>query len=168
MSPRLEWLRRACYRPHMAKNAPDLYAQDFYAWTQRQAEALRRAAAERVNTSQPIDWENVAEEIESMGREQAAKLRSSYRVLLMHLLRWQFQPRLQSASWRATINRERRNIVEILEDNPGLKPRRGELFKAAYRHARADAADETGLPSRTFPDEPPCSLEQAMDEVFWP
>ena len=65
----------------MSTTLDDLYERDFYSWTQRQAAALRKAAGERINTSEPIDWENVAEEIECMGKEQASKLRSSYRVL---------------------------------------------------------------------------------------
>jgi hypothetical protein len=147
---------------------PTAYADDFYSWALEQAAALRRAGAERVNTTMPIDWENLAEEIESMGKEQAWKLRSSYRVLLLHLLKWRWQPNLQSHSWRVSIARERYNAVEHLQDNPGLRRRRHELFTKAYRGARLEAAAETGLPLRTFPESCPFTLEQAMDEGFWP
>ena len=152
----------------MGTELADLYERDFYTWTQRQAEALRRAAEARVNTPEALDWANVAEEIESMGREQAAKLRSSYRVLLMHLLKWRFQPNLQSRGWRATIARERGDVVEHLTENPGLKPRQGELFAAAYRRARKEAAVETGLLLKTFPETCPFTVEQALDDDFWP
>ena len=152
----------------MGTELADLYQRDFYTWTRRQAEALRRAAEARVNTPEALDWANVAEEIESMGREQAAKLRSSYRVLLMHLLKWQFQPNLQSRGWRATIARERGDAVEHLMENPGLKPRQEELFAAAYRRARKEAAVETGLLLKTFPETCPFTIEQALDDDFWP
>jgi hypothetical protein len=144
------------------------YADDVYSWALEQARALRRAAAERVNTSEPIDWANVAEEIESVGNEQAAKLRSSYAILLLHLLKWRYQPNLQSQSWRMSIGRERDNIGEILEDNPGLKPRQAELFTKAYMRARREAMRETGLPLRTFPEACPFNLQEATDEEFWP
>jgi len=147
---------------------PTAYADDFYSWAMEQAEALRRAGAERVNTATPIDWENLAEEIESMGNEQAWKLKSSYRVLLLHLLKWRCQPNLQGHSWRSTIGRERDNVEDHLAENPGLKPRRGELFQWAYGRARRDAMRETGLPLRTFPVTCPFTLEQALDEGFWP
>ena len=152
----------------MGTDLDDLYERDFYTWTQRQADALRRAAEAQVNTPEALDWANVAEEIESMGREQAAKLRSSYRVLLMHLLKWQFQPNLQSRSWRATIARERGDAAEHLMENPGLKPRQEELFVAAYRRARKEAVVETGLLLKMFPETCPFTIEQALDDDFWP
>lgn len=145
-----------------------LYETDFYSWALEQAQALRRAAQVKLNAPAAIDWEKVAEEIESLGNEQARTLKASYRVLLMHLLKWQYQPRRRSKSWRRTIGRERINIPDHLDDNPGLKPRRHELFAAAYRLARKEAALQTGLPLATFPETCPYTLDQAMDENFWP
>jgi hypothetical protein len=146
----------------------ELYERDFYGWTQAQAAALRRAAAERVNLAAPVDWLNLAEEVESMGREQAAKLRSSLRLLLMHLLKWRHQPNLQSRSWSNTIGRERDHIEECLLDNPGLKPRLAELLGPAYALARREAMRETGLPLRNFPDCCPWPLEQVMQDEWLP
>lgn len=144
------------------------YEHDFYGWTLEQAEALRAAATARINTPRSIDWENVAEEIESMGREQAATLKSKFRVLLSHLLKWRHQPALRGKSWRNTIRRERREIPDHLADNPGLKPKADTLFAAAYRLAREDAEDETDLPLATFPEACPFTREQALDSEFWP
>jgi len=153
--------------PRRASRPPirDPYEQDFYSWTRRQAAVLRRLTADGNGTA---DFANLAEEIESLGKEQASALRSSYQVLLAHLLKWQYQPVKRSTSWRNTIRRERRNIELRLEDNPGLKNRRAGLFARAYRLARADAADETDLPVATFPIESPWSLAEAIDEAFWP
>ena len=81
----------------------DLYERDFYTWTQRQAEALRRAAEARVNTPDAIDWINLIDEVESMGSEQADKLGSAYRVTLLHLLKWRYQPDHRSSSWRGSV-----------------------------------------------------------------
>jgi hypothetical protein len=130
----------------------ELYERDFYTWSLRQAELVRaRRFAD-------LDLENVAEELESLGKEQAHKLESAFRVLLLHLLKWTYQPQRRRRSWRGTIVRERTNVERILEDNPGLKPRTGALFATAYRGARKEAAAETGLPLATFPETAPFSL----------
>ena len=89
-------------------------------------------------------------------------------MLLLHLLKWAYQPQRRSRSWRGTVVRERTNVDRILEDNPGLKPQRTRRFATAYRGARKEAAAETGLPIATFPEAPPFGIEQAMDEEFWP
>jgi hypothetical protein len=143
-----------------------LYDRDFYSWTQEQAGLLRRARAERINTD--LDLDNLAEEIESLGKEQAHALQSSYRVLLIPLLKWAHQPGKRSAGWRNSIVRERINIEERLEDNPGLKPRLNELFERAYRAARRQAASETRLPTATFPETCPFTLEDACRDEFLP
>jgi hypothetical protein len=145
-----------------------LYDTDFYTWTRQQAAALRKAAAERVNMSAPLDWENLAEEIESMGRSQAQELFSRYYRLLAHLLKWEFQADQRSRSWRGTIVEQRTQLAMLLEENPGLKPRRRVAFVKAYAAARKLAAAETGLSLDTFPPTSPYEPEQAADEDFWP
>ncbi|MGH6945511.1 MAG: DUF29 domain-containing protein [Geminicoccaceae bacterium] len=150
-------------RPETVETAEkSLYDRDFYSWAMSQAALIRERRFDE------IDIENVAEEIETLGRSEASALKSTFRILLMHLLKWQYQPALRSKSWRNTIGRERTNFEEILDDNPGLKPRRQELFAKAYRVARKDAARETDLPLDTFPPQSPYSLEQALDETFLP
>lgn len=145
-----------------------LHDRDFYTWTQRQAAALRRVAAMRVNTPEPVDWEHVAEEIEDMGKAQADRLEGAYRILLLHLLKWVYQPTERSSSWRGSIVEHRRRAVKLLRDNPGLKPAADRLFLEAYDDARAIAAAETGLPVEIFPPAPPFTLERASDDGFWP
>ncbi len=140
----------------------DLYDTDTYTWAMQQADALRRRSANEV------DWENVAEEIESVGKSEARELSSRLAVLLAHLLKWRFQPEHQGKSWAATITTQRRLIAQHLLDNPGLKPRREELFAKAYTEALGQAANETGLGLEAFPDTNPFTLAQAMDENFWP
>ena len=142
--------------------ATDLYDQDFYTWAPRQAALVR---ARRLDE---LDLENVAEELESLGKEQAHKLEAAFRVLLLQLLKQAHQPQRRSRSWRSTVVRERTNVERILADNPGLKPQRARHFETAYRGARKEAAAETGLPIATFPEAPPYTAEQAMDEAFWP
>jgi hypothetical protein len=139
-----------------------LYERDVYGWCLEQARLVR---AGRVAE---LDLANLAEELESLGKEQVRALRSSYRVLLLHLLKWRFQRRRRSRSWAATIVRERDAAQERLRENPGLKPRQRALFAEADRSARKEAAAETGLALETFPQACPFTLEQALDESFWP
>jgi hypothetical protein len=139
-----------------------LYDTDTYTWAMRQADALRRRSANE------IDWENVAEEIESVGKSEVRELRSRYVVLLSHLLKWLFQPQKRSRSWESTIGLQRELVVEHMSTNPGLKPLQDELFGRAFREARVRACEETGLDPDTFPETNPFTLAQAMDPDFWP
>ena len=145
-----------------------LYEADLYTWALSQAEALRTAARLKLNTPLQLDWENLAEEIETLGRSQARELRSRYFRLLAHLLKWEFQADERSSSWTSTIAEQRTEIVQLIADNPGLKPQRLERFRSAYADARDLAARETRLGPAAFPAECPYSLEQAMDRDFWP
>jgi hypothetical protein len=145
-----------------APAAPALYDSDFYSWCLDQARLVReRRFAE-------LDIDNVVEELESLGKEQAHALRSSYRVLLMHLLKWRYQPERRSGSWAGTIVRERANAADRLKESPGLKPRQSGLVREAYRVARREAAAETSLPLATFPETCPFHIDQALDDDFWP
>jgi hypothetical protein len=139
-----------------------LYETDPYTWAMRQADALRRRSANE------IDWENVAEEIESVGKTEARELRSRYAVLLAHLLKWLFQPEKRTRSWETTIVTQRESARDHPTENPGLKSLVDGLFAKAYREARGNAALETDMPLETFPEANPFTLAQAMDPDFWP
>ena len=100
-----------------------LYEQDFMRWAEAQAEGLRQAA--EAGSNLPLDWYNLAEEIESLGRSQRRELRSRLATIVEHLLKLQFSPAVEPrAGWIETIGRERREIDLLLEDSPSL---RGEL-----------------------------------------
>lgn len=145
-----------------------LYDRDFYSWAMDQAKALRLAAGARIDTPATLDWENLAEEIESLGKSQASELESRYYRLLIHLLKWRFQPDQRSNSWRGTIFEQRLRASKVLAGSPGLKPRRSSLFRNAYKDARKLAAIETGLPIESLPVECPWTIAEASDENFWP
>lgn len=139
-----------------------LYERDFYSWAMEQARLVRerRFAA--------LDIENIAKELETLGRSEARELQSRLRVLLVHLLKWRYQPDRRSRIWRLSIRGAREEIEEHLADDPGLKPRAPELFVRAYRLARVWAAEETDLEPEVFPPDCPFTLVEATDPEFWP
>jgi Domain of unknown function DUF29 len=143
---------------------PALYDTDFYAWTQEQAALLREGAV------QDLDLPNLAEEIESLGISQKHALASHLRNLVMHLLKWHYQPsgRQMGHSWQSSIIHARDEITTILEDLPGLQPSVADLLARRYPAARRLAHTETGLPLATFPAACPWAVEQVLDEDFWP
>lgn len=139
-----------------------LYEQDFWLWTQTMAEALKSG-----NFSQ-LDLENLAEEVESLGRSDRRELQSRLTVLLMHLLKWQFQPEMRSGSWKGTLREQRRRIRAVLKDSPSLRSFLVDSVDDAYENAREQAADETGLAIAIFPASCPYAIEAILDGEFLP
>jgi hypothetical protein len=146
----------------MNATAASLYDRDFYAWANSQAALLRAG-----NLAQ-ADIAHIAEEIESMGKTEKRELINRLAVLLMHLLKWKYQPRLRGASWETTIRVQRIDLAIHMADNPSLKSQLPDAITTAYRRAIIEAAGETGLPENTFPPICPWPFEQLMDEGFWP
>lgn len=137
-----------------------LYEQDFYLWIQTTAQQLKE------NKLNEIDIPNLIEEIESMGRSEKRELKSRLIVLLMHLLKWHYQPENRSESWRSTITEQRIYIEGLLEDSPSLKPLLSEVFEDCYQKARLKASDETGIKLNFFPKESPFSLEETLESNY--
>lgn len=137
------------------------YETDFYQWTQQQATLLRQGLLT------DLDYENLAEEIESMGHSQGDAVRSFLRNILMHLLKWKHQPERRCVSWELTIDNGRDEIRWRLKKNPSLKPQILLLVEDAYPQARKNASRETGLPLATFPEQCPFTIEQITGD-YWP
>jgi hypothetical protein len=137
-----------------AEPARAAYARDFYSWLMEQARHLREGRLDG------IDRDNLAEEIESLGREQFNKLEGALRVLLMHLLKWDHQPDRRSRSWLLSVQAQRLEVEDVLSDNPALRPRIPEAIARAYRKARIEAAKETGLDLGVFPETCLYSLDE--------
>src|SRR5437868_2639214 len=110
-----------------------LYEQDFLAWTEDQADALRRRSVNE------LDWENLLEEVESLGRQERNELRSHLIVLLVHLLKWRVQPDRRTRSWALSIAEQRREAERLLGENPSLRPISGDILADAYPIARLRA-----------------------------
>lgn len=139
-----------------------LYDRDFYAWANEQASLLREGKLDHA------DLEHIAEEIESMGKTEKRELISRLTILLLHLLKWRFQPALRGSSWRNSIRIQRREIAAHLADNPSLKAVIPVAVEQAYGTAIIEAETETGLEEATFPQTCPWSFEQMTDPNFWP
>ena len=103
-----------------------------------------------------------------MGRSERRELVNRLTVLLLHLLKWRFQPALRGNSWRLSIKEQRIRLAAHLEDNPSLKAELDWAILQAYRLAAIEAERETGLSESTFPTVCPFSFAQMMDERFWP
>lgn len=139
-----------------------LYDADFYTWAMDQADAARRRSANE------MDWDNLAEELETLGRSEKRELYSRYVILLHHLLKWRYQPKRRSRSWEVSIRNARDDLDRHMRDNPGLKPFEPEEFSSAYRKARRNAAFEMKIDENDIPETSPFLIEQVRNEDFWP
>ncbi|HEY9692252.1 MAG TPA: DUF29 domain-containing protein [Oculatellaceae cyanobacterium] len=138
----------------------NLYDIDFYLWIVTTAQLLRDHKFDE------LDLDNLIEEIEDMGKDKRRELKSRLVVLLMHLLKYQYQPERRSSSWRGTILEQRRQIESLLKDSPSLKPYYLEVFADVYKNAVVDASAETLLPAQTFPVESPFLPEDVINSNF--
>jgi Domain of unknown function DUF29 len=137
------------------------YDEDLYRWTVEQADALRRRA---VND---LDYDNLAEEIESVGRSERREIRSRLKVLLIHLLKWRYQPEKRSDSWRASVSEARQRIEDVLTDSPSLRSFPTEALASAYRLAIVDEAVRR-LELLHLPEACPWTIEEVLRGDFWP
>jgi Domain of unknown function DUF29 len=140
---------------------PD-YDTDFYAWTQVQAAALRQKDVAA------LDLDNLAEEIESLGKRDRRTVQGHLKVLLLHLLKWTYQPQRRGASWQRNIHNARDTLDPTLNDSPSLREKLPEALAWAYPRARRQAHEQTGLPLATFPEGCPWAVTQVLDEYYWP
>ncbi|VXD24523.1 conserved hypothetical protein [Planktothrix serta PCC 8927] len=140
----------------------NLYEKDYYQWLNKTAYLLAEGRFS------DLDIPNLVEEIESMGKSQKRAIESYLNVLLLHLLKRKYQPGHRSGSWRGSIRNSRWGIHKRIQESPSLKSYPQDVFLECYTLARANAADETGLPLEMFPELPPFSIEQVLDEHFLP
>ena len=138
----------------------DLYDTDIAAWAEQQADALRRRAANE------IDWENVAEEIESLARSDRREVRNRLAVICEHLLKWAYQQQHRSSGWRGSVVEARDQITSLTQESPSLRNYPGAVLSAAYPAGRRKAEAETGLVG--LPQSCPWTIEQVLDHAFWP
>lgn len=149
-------------KPLEKPSVPDLYEEDFFAWTQEQAAKLR------TRTHNDIDWDNLAEEIESVGLRELREIREWYAQLLEHLLLWEAKPHRRCHSWQTAIGEARIFIDGKFELSPSLFEQASQTVDLAYgdilqllplRHPDLESE---------LPEFCPWSVEQLADYSFMP
>ena len=138
-----------------------LYDTDYVKWIDATVAALKQGNLDAV------DWDNLLEEIEDMGRSECKSFKSNLIILLLHLLKWQYQPEQRSNSWKGSIVEHRRRILESLEESPSFRPfLLAEILAKADQDALDQAEAETGLPRETFPASCPYKLVDITEKGF--
>lgn len=143
-------------------NRQRLYETDYLKWIETSVEKLRGKDYSN------IDWENLIEQIEDMGRSERSSLESNLIVVVTHLLKWQYQPEFRSGSWKGGIVEHRRRIRKAIKASPSLKPYLEQVFAECYSDAVEQASAETGLPVETFPQLCPYTSAEVLDSNFIP
>lgn len=135
------------------------YDQDFYAWTQEQATLLKEQRFTE------LDLDHLVEEIASMGRSEKRELDSRLSVLIVHLLKWHYQPEKRTRGWALIILAQHKELAKLLRENPSLRSVLREEYPERYDIARIYAASETTLELDTFPETCPWTLEEILEEA---
>jgi hypothetical protein len=140
------------------------YHEDFYAWTQEQAALLEARQFAH------LDLLHLVEEVTALGISQKHAVGSHLRNLLLHLLKWQYQPTMRQTgqSWRYSIINARTELEVLCGDSPSLWLQVPDSLPAEYARARRLAHGETGLPVATFPEQCPWTVEQLLQIDFFP
>ena len=142
--------------PQIAKRTRPTADSDFAAWIYDQVAALhqRRFA--------DLDIAELADEVESLAKRDFKAFRSALRIILLHMLKWDFQPEKRGASWRRSINAARKAAWAELASSPSFRRRTDEAIAQAYHVARDEASDQTGVFERNFPSECRYSWDEIM------
>ena len=138
------------------------HEKDTYGWAVYTAQLLRERKMNEV------DFDNIIEEMEALGRSEKHEFINRLSLVISHLLKWQFQPNMRGHSWIYTIEEQRKQAKIHLKDNPSLKNQLDNILADAYDIAISKAAKETSLDEKAFPKECPYTFEQIMDETFFP
>ena len=143
-------------------NIVDLYNHDYYLWLVHTAQLIKEGKFSE------IDANNLIEEIEDMGRSEKRAVKSNLIILLLHLLKYKYQPAKRTNSWKASIREHRRRLRDDFKTSPSLKPYFQQIFAESYQDSREQAADETGLPIDTFSSHCPFTVSEVLDSNYLP
>ena len=139
-----------------------LYDTDFNLWIEQTITALKSGDL------QTLDLDNLIEEIEAMTRSDKREIFNHLKVLIMHLLKCQYQPQKKTSSWIKTINEQRDQIELVLADSPSLRAYLTSKLEEIYKKAKRDAVTETKLTPEAFPTDCPFTEEQILDSEYFP
>ena len=138
------------------------YATDLSLWAQQTADLLRE------KRWQDIDLEHLIEEMEDLRKSEKRGISSQLIRLLLHLLKWEYQPQRRSDSWLDSITDSRLQIELAIKDSPSLKNYPLQELAQAYQRARWSASKQTHLPLSTFPETCPYALDNILAEDWLP
>lgn len=138
------------------------YEEDLVAWMESQIELLRARKFEQ------LDLENLLEELEGMVRHERRGLQSRVELVMLHLLKHQFQPSRRSRSWLLTLEEQRSQISDRIEDSPSLRRALESYMVSRYPRVAKRASLQTGMPLSNFPATCPYTVEQVLDEDLLP
>ena len=138
------------------------YATDLSLWARQTADLLRE------KRWQDIDLEHLVEELEDLGKSEKRGISSQLVRLLLHLLKWEYQPQRCSDSWLDSITDSRLQIELAIKDSPSLKDHPLLELAQTYQRARWTAAKQTHLPLSAFPETCPYTLDKILAEDWLP
>ena len=142
----------------MSSNPKPLYERDFAEWSDRMAALIRAGKFDEV------DAENVAEEIESLGRAERKAVRSQLQRLMMHKIKQTIQPDRETHSWQASINEARQALVDDIEESPSLRRHLEENLQKLYERAAEAAVIETRIDYCAMPRQCPWTLDSLLED----
>ncbi|MBW4637175.1 MAG: DUF29 domain-containing protein [Gloeocapsa sp. UFS-A4-WI-NPMV-4B04] len=140
----------------------DLYKTDYDGWLEAQIDALEQGQFGA------LDIPHLIEELEIVNKLVKREMSSHLVTLLTHFLKWQYEPKARSGSWKGVILMSRYSLEEIIEDQSSLNNYWNEAIVEAYIRAREWAEAETEINIKLFPDECPYSVEQIRDQGWLP
>ena len=139
-----------------------LYERDYYLWLSHTAQLISEGKFDEVDAA------NLIEEIEDMGRSEKRAVKSNLIIVLLHLLKYKYQPAKRTNSWKSSIREHRRRLRDDFQVSPSLKRYFEEIFDECYQDGREQAADETGLPLDTFPNLSPFTPTEVLNPDYLP
>jgi hypothetical protein len=142
-----------------------LYDTDYNLWVLETVKNLEKRDLDS------LDWDNLIEEVNSLGRSEKRKLESLLMRLIEHLLKlgyWDSERENNRGHWQGEIRNFRKQIKKELKASPSLKRYLQEIFEESYQDSREIVSDKSQLPIHTFPETPIASLEQILDENWLP
>ncbi|OQW94908.1 MAG: hypothetical protein BWK79_04310 [Beggiatoa sp. IS2] len=138
------------------------YEQDYYGWIIHSIKLLQQGQL------QQLDVQHLMEELEAMGASERRELESRIVILIMHLLKWQYQEQNRCASWKGTIIEQRRQIQRLIRMSPSLKRFVTTMMSENYPEAVERAAVEISLAEDIFPVNCPYLWEEIIDNQYYP